>query len=74
MNFLLITEIIQIAISILLVLFILIQSKGTGLYSGVGSSIGFYRSRRGLEKAVFILTITFTVILVLNSVAIILLS
>ena len=74
MNILLITEIIQIIASILIIFLVLIQSKGTGLYSGVGSNIGFYRSRRGIEKAVFILTIVLIVILVLNSAAIILLS
>lgn len=74
MNILFIAEIIQIISSIIIIIFVLIQSKGTGLYSGVGSSIGFYRSRRGIEKAVFILTIIFTIILVINSAVITLIS
>lgn len=72
MNILFISDIIQIIASVLLIILVLIQSKGTGLYSGVGSSIGFYRSRRGIEKAVFIFTIVLTIVLVLNSVVLIL--
>lgn len=49
--------ILQIAFSILVIVLTLVQSKGTGLSSMVSSSIGYYRSRRGIEKAVFMLTI-----------------
>ena len=43
---------IQIIISILLIIFVLIQNKGTGLGRvWGGSSVSF--SRRGLEKALF---------------------
>ena len=74
MNWIVITQILQIAVSALLILTILVQSKGTGLFSAFTGSIGFYRSRRGLEKLIFILTIILGLMLILNSLIIILLS
>ncbi|HSX39611.1 MAG TPA: preprotein translocase subunit SecG [Candidatus Saccharimonadales bacterium] len=70
MNIQLITQILQIIFSVFLVVAILIQSKGVGLYSGVGGSIGFYRSRRGLEKLIFVMTIIVAVALAVNSIVI----
>lgn len=74
MNFLSIARMLQMVCAFLLILITLVQSNGKGLYSGVGSSIGFYRSRRGLEKAVFILTIALGILISTNSIAITLLS
>lgn len=59
--------IIQIVASIALILLVLIQSKASGLSSSVANSIGMYRSRRGIERGVFILTIVFGVIFTVNS-------
>jgi len=59
--------IIQIFASIALILLVLIQSKASGLSSSVANSLGAYRSRRGVEKGVFILTIAFGVIFTINS-------
>ena len=53
---------------------ILIQSKSQGLSSGIGSAFTMYRSRRGVERLVFILTILFSILLVGNSLAILILS
>lgn len=47
----------QLAVSVLLIAVILLQSKGLGLSGLFGAGGGFYRSRRGLEKTIFILTI-----------------
>jgi protein translocase SecG subunit len=58
---------IQIIASIALILLVLIQSKASGLSSSVANSIGMYRSRRGVEKGVFFLTIAFGVIFTINS-------
>ena len=74
MNILVICKITQIVIATFLTFLILIQSKGSGLAAGVKSSFGMYRSLRGVEKLVFILTILFAVLLVLNSAAILFLS
>lgn len=50
-------NILQLTVSLLLVVLVLLQSKGVGLSSFFGFGGGFYRSRRGLEKFVFFLTI-----------------
>lgn len=67
-------KIAQIIISALLVVLVLIQSKTAGLTSGLKGSFNMYRSLRGVEKGVFVLTIVLGVLLVVNSIAIVLLS
>ena len=68
MNLILISELAQVILAILLTLAILIQYKGKGLTSSIGSSFAFYGSRRGVEKIVFGITIALAIGLVLNSV------
>lgn len=53
---------IQLISSILLVIFILLQSKGTGLSSVFGGEGNIYRTRRGLEKGLFILTVVMAIL------------
>lgn len=74
MDVILVIKVVQLVSSIILTVLILIQSKGKGLASGIGDSIGMYRSRRGLEKVIFIATIIFTVLVVANSLLILILS
>lgn len=61
---------IQIAVSVLLVTAILLQQKGAGLGAAFGGSGQIYRSKRGVEKSLFIgtiiLTVLFVVIALLN--------
>jgi preprotein translocase subunit SecG len=59
--------VIQIIASIILILLVLIQSKASGLSSSVANSFGIYRSRRGVERGVFILTIVMAVVFTINS-------
>jgi len=59
--------IIQIIASIALILLVLIQSKSGGLSGSVANSFGAYRSRRGIEKGIFILTIFFGIVFTVNS-------
>ncbi len=73
MNYLLISEIAQVFITLVIVVLVLIQYRGKGLTSAVGSGIQFYGSRRGLEKAVFYGTIIFSILFVANTFVIILL-
>ena len=54
----------QIAVSALLVVAILLQQKGVGLGSAFGGSGQIYRSKRGLEKSLFIGTIILTALFV----------
>ncbi len=50
----------QIAVSILLVIFILLQQRGTALgstFGGGGGGGGSYATRRGLQKKIYLVTI-----------------
>lgn len=67
-----ILKIVQIILIIFVIGLILIQSKGKGLAQGVGGAISMYRSRRGIEKLVFFLTIIFIAAFVTNSLLLIL--
>ena len=58
----LILNILQIIISILLVIMILLQQRGGGLSGVFGGEGGVYRTRRGLEKGVFISTIILAIL------------
>ncbi len=68
MTALVLIKILQIVFASMVTLLVLIQSKGGGLSSSVGGSISSYRSKRGVERSVFGLTIVFDVALVINSV------
>lgn len=74
MNYLEIAKLTQIFFSVLLIALTLIQSKGTGLAQSLKGSFGAYRSLRGVEKIVFILTIVITALFVANSVVIVVLN
>jgi preprotein translocase subunit SecG len=62
--------IIQIIVSLLLIVAIIIQSKGTGFGRSWGGASSF--SRRGLEKLVFRSTFVLAAIFILLSLALIL--
>ncbi len=53
---------LQLIVSILLIIVILLQSRGTGLGSAFGGSGGVYLTKRGLEKKLFIITIILSVL------------
>jgi preprotein translocase subunit SecG len=52
----------QVVVSVLLIIAILLQSRGTGLGSAFGGSGGVYLTKRGLEKKLFIATIVLAVL------------
>lgn len=52
----------QIVISALLIVFILLQSRGSGLGGVFGGEGNIYRTKRGFEKTLFIMTIVAAVI------------
>jgi preprotein translocase subunit SecG len=60
-------KISQIILTILMIILVEIQAKGKGLASGIGGNFTFYRSKRGVERFIFILTVVVTVLLVVNS-------
>ena len=56
----------QIAVSVLLIVFILLQQRGTALGSAFGGEGGgFYSTRRGIQKKIFWGTIVFGAIFVI---------
>lgn len=60
--------IFQIFLSLILIVLILLQAKGTGLGSAFGGESGFYRTRRGVEKMLFYLTIIVVGLFLVSSV------
>jgi preprotein translocase subunit SecG len=50
-------NIFQITLAILLSIAILLQQRGTGLGAAFGGEGNIYRTKRGLEKVLFIATI-----------------
>ncbi len=61
--------IFEIILAILLIVLIILQSKGTGLGSTFGGDMGFYGTKRGAEKMLFTLTIIVASLFLLLSLA-----
>lgn len=59
-----ILNIIQIVLAALLVVSVLLQQRGTSLGGAFGGDSSIYRSRRGLEKALFIASIVIATLFV----------
>ncbi len=55
-------QIAQIILSVVLMLAILMQSRGAGLGGVFGGSSNVYLAKRGAEKALFVLTIILAVL------------
>lgn len=58
--------ILQIISAFLLIGLVLLQSKGTGLGSTFGGDLGFYGTKRGAEKILFITTIVIALFFLLS--------
>jgi preprotein translocase subunit SecG len=58
---------LQVLISISLIVVILLQAKGTGLGRAFGGGGEFYRSKRGIEKILFRITIILAVLFLISS-------
>ncbi|MBU0722560.1 preprotein translocase subunit SecG [Patescibacteria group bacterium] len=65
-------QIVQIIIAILLMLAILLQNRGIGLSGVFGGTGNIYRTKRGIEKKLFIATIVLAILFFSISLAIIL--
>ncbi|MBC7251690.1 MAG: preprotein translocase subunit SecG [Anaerolineae bacterium] len=67
--------IVQIILSIVLIVAILLQAKGAGLGGIFGSDTGsLYKTRRGVEKTLFNITIGVSVVFFLTSLVIVLIA
>jgi len=62
-----ILNILQIVISVLLVVAILLQQRGSGLSSAFGGDSSIYRTKRGLEKSLHIFTIVLAVLFLVTA-------
>jgi preprotein translocase subunit SecG len=69
-SFLPYVQVVQIIISIALIAIILVQAKGAGGIGGIfgGEGKGVYRTRRGVERTLFHVTIGLAVIFFLVSI------
>ncbi|PJF30377.1 MAG: preprotein translocase subunit SecG [Candidatus Thermofonsia Clade 1 bacterium] len=64
-------QIIQILLSVSLVVLIILQSKGSGignLLGGGEGGLGITKTRRGLEKTLFQLTIILAAVFLINAI------
>ncbi|OGI17459.1 MAG: preprotein translocase subunit SecG [Candidatus Moranbacteria bacterium RIFCSPHIGHO2_02_FULL_40_12b] len=63
-------SIIQVIVSVLLVISILLQNRGSGLSAAFGGDFGGYYTKRGFEKFLFyfsiILSILFIILAIIN--------
>lgn len=53
---------VQIVISIILIVTIILQSRGAGLGAAFGGESNVYRTKRGIEKTLYIVTIVFGIL------------
>lgn len=67
-------QIVQIIISITLIAIILLQGKGGGIGSVFGGSGGVYKTRRGVEKTLYQVTIGLSVLFFILALVIVVLS
>ena len=59
-------QILTVISAILMVLFILLQQRGSSLGEAFGGDSAFYHKRRGVELIIFQLTVIFAVTFVLS--------
>ena len=64
MSFITTLNIAQILVSVALSIVLLLQAKGSGFGAGLGGSTSMFRTRRGIEKTLFQLTIVLVVLFV----------
>lgn len=62
-------EIVQIIISVALIVSILLQVRGAGLGSVFGGTGTVFKTRRGIDRLLFRMTIVFAVVFALVSIA-----
>jgi protein translocase SecG subunit len=61
--------IFQIIVSIILIIFILLQQRGTALGATFGGDSGFYSTKRGIQKKMHWVTIIFTGLFIIGGIA-----
>ena len=62
-------NIVQILVSVVLIVVVLLQTRGSGFSATFSSDTSIYRTRRGVERTLFNVTIGLAVLFILVSVA-----
>ncbi len=62
-------NIVQILISVVLIVVVLLQTRGAGFSATFSSDTSIYRTRRGVERTLFNVTIGLAVLFILVSIA-----
>lgn len=60
---------VQIVVSVILMVLILLQQRGTALGSAFGQESGFYGTLRGAEKKIFWATVAAGALLIISALA-----
>lgn len=66
--------IIQLVAALSLIVCVLLQNRGTGIGAAFGGDGNIYRTKRGVEKGLFILTILFSALFLAVSLAAVILQ
>jgi preprotein translocase subunit SecG len=61
----------QIVVAVALIIVVLMQVKGGGLGGIFGQSDGVYRTRRGVEKSLFQLTVVLAILFIIISIVVV---
>lgn len=69
-----VTLVIQLVAALSLIVCVLLQNRGTGIGAAFGGDGNIYRTKRGVEKGLFILTILFSVLFIAASLAAVILQ
>ena len=59
----------QLLVSVILIVLILLQQRGTALGSAFGQEGGFYGTMRGVQKKIFWLTVVFGALFIILAIA-----
>jgi protein translocase SecG subunit len=64
----------QLVISVLLIVSVLLQNRGSGLSAAFGGDFGGFHTKRGIEKFLFISSVILGTLFVVNALATIIIS
>ena len=67
-------NIVQIIVAVVLIIVIMLQARGSGFSATFTSDSSIYRTRRGVEKALFNFTIGMAIVFVLLSIGSVMLA
>ena len=64
----------QLVISVLLIISVLLQNRGSGLSAAFGGDFGGFHTKRGIEKFLFVASAVLGTLFIVNALATIILS